>query len=315
MDLHHLKTFVVVADERSFTKAAARLSISQPPLSRHVRDLEAQLGLRLLTRDHQKVELTAQGAALLSKAKIVLDSFNDFVAAAERLRLEADATVTVGLSPALWGVIATVQAAPKGRHPDLRLAVKELRTQPWPDFLLEGRVDVGIVHGSVDDVPECHSHKLYDEEVIVLLPATHRLADAAAVKLSDLRNEAVITTKGFVQAPHLNVCRKAGFAPSRIVEIPINGDRGSFRFLITSGRGIFFFGASPWTTRIDVQGMSAVRVDEPYASCPVTIVWRRNETSRAVLDFVNTTIDVFQNIGAYAHPLKLQQKRTMLDRS
>jgi DNA-binding transcriptional LysR family regulator len=307
MDLHHLKTFVVVADEHSFTKAATRLNISQPPLSRHVRDLEAQLGVRLLSRDHQRVELTPKGATLLPKAKIVLDSFEQFMTTAERLRLE-DATVTVGLTPALWEVIATVQAPFKGRHPDLGLAVKEVRTQLWPDTLQAGTADVGIVRGFVN-ARECHCQKLFDERLIVLLPATHRLAGAGSVKLSDLRNDPIITTKGLAWAYCLKLFRRARFKPSEIVEIPFDIDRSSFRLLITSGRGIYFHGSSLWTSPIGYQGMSPVRLEERNASWPVTMVWRKNETSRAVLDFVDTTLQVFRDACADARAAKPRKAR------
>jgi DNA-binding transcriptional LysR family regulator len=86
MDLHHLRTFVAVAEERSFTKAAARLHISQPPLTRHIQQLEAMLGVRLLARSRQKVETTHAGQILLAKAKVVMSAAADVLEAAERLR-------------------------------------------------------------------------------------------------------------------------------------------------------------------------------------------------------------------------------------
>ena len=89
MDLHHLRTFVAVAEERSFTKAAARLHISQPPLTRHIQQLEAMLGVRLLARTRQKVETTNAGEVLLAKARAVMNAAEDVLEAAERLRRPA----------------------------------------------------------------------------------------------------------------------------------------------------------------------------------------------------------------------------------
>src|SRR5579871_4516108 len=102
MDLHHLRTFVVVAQERSFTKAAARLHISQPPLSRHIRQLEDILGVQLLARNRQRVDLTTEGKVLLAKAKAVVDGTDDILKVATELRIGAVGTVKMGLASGLW---------------------------------------------------------------------------------------------------------------------------------------------------------------------------------------------------------------------
>src|SRR4051812_47131038 len=101
MDLRHLRTFVVVAEERSFTKAAARLHISQPPLSRHIQQLEDILGVQLLARNRQKVEPTAEGRVLLVIAKAAVTAAEEVLKAAEQLRVGAIGAVKIGLS---WGL-------------------------------------------------------------------------------------------------------------------------------------------------------------------------------------------------------------------
>src|SRR5258706_15199708 len=78
MDFRHLRAFIAVAEESSVTKAAARLHISQPPLSRHIRQLEEELGITLFVRHRQGVRLTEAGASLLEKAKVLAAAASDF---------------------------------------------------------------------------------------------------------------------------------------------------------------------------------------------------------------------------------------------
>jgi len=86
MDFRHLRAFIAVAAESSVTKAAARLHISQPPLSRHIRQLEEELGITLFVRHRQGVRLTDAGASLLEKAKVLAAAASDFYETAGRRR-------------------------------------------------------------------------------------------------------------------------------------------------------------------------------------------------------------------------------------
>src|SRR5579871_7048023 len=183
MDLHHLRTFVVVAQERSFTKAAARLHISQPPLSRHIRQLEDILGVQLLARNRQRVDLTTEGKVLLAKAKAVVDGTDDILKVATELRIGAVGTVKMGLASGLWDVALAIRSRYAARCTHVTLDVADIGFGNSADALVTQTIDVGLTRGETRS-RALMWHRLFDEHIVVLLPATHALANRTSVTLS-----------------------------------------------------------------------------------------------------------------------------------
>jgi DNA-binding transcriptional LysR family regulator len=287
MDLHHLRTFVVVAEERSFTKAAARLYISQPPLSRHVRQLEDILGVRLLARNRQKVELTAEGRFLLAKAKAVVDAADDVVKAADQLRAGATGALKVGLASGMWNVALAVRSNyARNSTSSVIVDVANISSTEQADALLARRIDVGLMHGKCG-IHSLLSERLFDEHIVAMLPAAHPLASADSVTLSALARETVIVSKSTLSDHVVSMYARANVTPAEIVECPRDFDVDAVRMMVASGRAIHFALESPWTTSARVAGISTVRVNEPNAQLPVHVSWRKGEQSAAILSFVN----------------------------
>ena len=134
MDVHgrDLRYFVAVAEELHFTRAAERLYVSQPALSKQVRMLERQLGADLFARDRQGVTLTPVGEALLPHARRVLAEWDEAWRAAERAKGRQRATLTVGMStsPARGGMLPAIRSRFTSLHPEASVAVREF---PWDD--------------------------------------------------------------------------------------------------------------------------------------------------------------------------------------
>ncbi len=285
MDLHHLRTFVVVAEERSFTKAAARLHISQPPLSRHIRQLEDMLGVQLLARNRQRVDLTTEGKVLLAKAKAVVDGADHILNAANQLRVGAAGTVTLGLASGLWNVALAIRSRYAGSHPHVTLDVADIGPAHRADPLVTQAVDVSITRG------ESHSrslmrHHLFDEHIVVMLPDTHPLADRSTVSASTLAGEIVATTASVVSDRVLELYARAGTAPAGVVDSPADVGVDALRMLVASGRAIGFAVESRWTDSARVAGIATVPLEGANATIPVYLSWRREEQSRSVLGLV-----------------------------
>jgi DNA-binding transcriptional LysR family regulator len=185
IDLRKLRYFVAVAEELHFGRAADRLHIAQPVLSRQIRAFEDELGMPLFRRDRRGTALTRAGRQLLDDARPLLVS-----AQALRRRVAGAAArgpmFTIGFMPGITvtSAVRTIQT----RQPDLE--VRLLRTD-WfnqVDVLHDGRVDVSLVRLPVD-VRGLQTRRLFDEPRVALLPSGHRLAGKESVMIADLADD------------------------------------------------------------------------------------------------------------------------------
>lgn len=188
VDLRKLRYFVVVAEELHFGRAAERLHITQPVLSRQIRALEHELRAELLTRNKQSTELTAAGRQLLEDARPLLAG-----AGALRLRVRraarGESTFTVGFMPGITvtGAVRAFSAA----HPEL--TVKVVRTS-WADqveAVHEGLLDVSFVRLPVDR-RGLALRPVFREPRVAVLPAHHRLAGKESIGIADLAAERLL---------------------------------------------------------------------------------------------------------------------------
>ncbi len=187
MEIRHLRSFVAVAEELHFGRAAARLHVAQPAVSQTIRSLETELGLVLFERANRKVALTDSGRLLLEEARATLSRFDDLVATMARVRAGSEGTVCIGAVPALppeliprllsrvaadrSGPSAVVRAIPAGRNP--------------ADLLDGVAFDMVLVRGVVD-APGIGSALVARERIGLALPTEHPLAQRSAVAPVDL---------------------------------------------------------------------------------------------------------------------------------
>lgn len=192
MELIDLRSFVVVAEELHFRRAAERLHISQPPLSQRIRSLEHELGSTLLIRTTRRVELTDAGKAFLEHARNVLDS----VALASRaVRLaEAGETGRVELGylhSASYTLLPVILKACRHRLPGVDIRLHELAVDRMEDALLDDRVDLALARLPIGH-PRIDTSLLVEEPMVVALPTAHPLARLERVPLRRLAEERVV---------------------------------------------------------------------------------------------------------------------------
>ncbi|MGK5638627.1 LysR family transcriptional regulator [Streptomyces sp. URMC 126] len=193
MDVHarDLRYFVAVAEELHFTRAAERLYVSQPAMSKQIRALESQLGAELFRRDQHGVALTAVGEALLPHARTVLAAWQAGTAAVETAKAEQRSTLRVGMStsPGRGGLLPAVRSRFSATHPD---ATTRLRQVSWDDptaGLADGSADVAFVWLPLPDAQRYRWVVLAEEPRLVALPDTHPLATHAEIDFSALADE------------------------------------------------------------------------------------------------------------------------------
>lgn len=196
LETRELEYFVAVADELHFGRAAARLSIAQPALSKAIRRIETRLGVPLFLRSSRHVELTPAGEALQEHGRHALNAVAAAVRSARRA-VDTQAHLRLVLKPGgdaglLSGILAEYAHQPDARRVDILFSGPADRT----DFLLDGRADVGLLYVPFDDLDGLDHETLHAEERVAIVPSAHRLAGLASARMADLEGETLPRWKG-----------------------------------------------------------------------------------------------------------------------
>lgn len=220
MDHKLMQSFVAVAEELHFGRAAVRLHISQPPLTKQIQQLEQTMGVRLLERTKRKVELTAAGRVFLDEARAVLHQTGQAVELARKAGRGETGHLSVGfIDAAIYSVVPTIVRQFTERYPEVELSLTDLRIPNQVKLVAERQLDIGFVHPPIVH-KALRVESILVEPLIVALPETHRLAAQTEIALADLAPEALIQFPRSIN-PSLydeivGLCRSSGFSP-RIV--------------------------------------------------------------------------------------------------
>jgi DNA-binding transcriptional LysR family regulator len=288
MELRHLKYFVVLAEELNFTKAAARLRISQPPLTAQIHTLEEELDLRLFTRTKHKVELTRAGHIFLAEARLTLSQAQRTRKLASQLASGSIGEVRVGftLSAALNPAVPRILFNFRTENPTINLALQEMLTARQLECLSGNQLDVGFCRELVSAVPaEINIERIIQERFIAVIHSQHRLAKQNAVSLEDCADEPfVFFTPALgvgLYEKVIALCGTAGFKPRVVQEangvIAIVG-------LVASGIGLSILPES--VKSIALEGVVYRPLQHPDAVIPLMLAFRKSENAPAVSRFV-----------------------------
>jgi LysR family transcriptional regulator, benzoate and cis,cis-muconate-responsive activator of ben and cat genes len=245
--LRELESFVAVAEELSFTRAAARLRLAQPPLSRHIRTLEDRLGLRLFDRTNRSVALTAGGRAFYAEVQGPLLALQGAGAAAQRATAGETARLELGFVSALLGPeLAEVLRRFRAAHPSVQLTLQDRTPADQLRAIAEGRLDGGFVGLAPEFPGRGLAFTPWRQETLVLfVPHAHPWARQRQVPLRSLTGEPMIAVAAdaapaFASLVHA-LCRAAGFRP-RIVQ---EGARAqAVVAMVAAGSGVAILPAS-----------------------------------------------------------------------
>ena len=176
MDFRHLRAFITVAEEASVTKAAERLHISQPPLSRHIKQLEDELGITLFIRHRQGVTLTEAGQHLLEKARALAAAASDFYESANQTTRHDANKVRLGIGWGLWDTVNRIRVASATQFGHLTIEATDVTcAEQYNHQLQDGSLDV--VFGRPHFDPEiAEAVPLYQERMLAVLSSDSPLA-------------------------------------------------------------------------------------------------------------------------------------------
>lgn len=193
MELRQLRYFVAVAEELHFRRAAARLHISQPPLSQQIHALESEIGAQLLARTRRRVELTPAGEAFLRDTRALLAELDGAVATAQRIGAGQTGRLRINfVGSALLSIVPGAVQRFRAVRPSVEIEIRERPTVEQVRAVASGVVDVGLVRPPIDELAELTSELVVRERMVAALPSGHALAKLKRVPLRRLAAEPLV---------------------------------------------------------------------------------------------------------------------------
>lgn len=281
MELRHIRYFLVLAEELNFSRAAEKLHIAQPPLSRQIQELEEEIGAKLFHRTRRKVELTNAGKVFQNKAYQILEQVEQARISTRLSSTGRQGEFRIGFTGAVQDLIPTMQEYRK-RYPQVGILLKHMSTAEQVDALNENRIDIGLVSQPVNS-NKIQVVPIKKMDFVAAFPEQHPLAAKHPLYLHDLANETfIMTTKSVGALYHdtfMNVFEKAGFTP----KITIQADNlHTVLALVTAGMGVTLT-PSPFQ---EVSGMIRRKLEDVHQTIIGSLAWRKDNQSEILNEFL-----------------------------
>ncbi|MEV6161927.1 LysR family transcriptional regulator [Streptomyces sp. NPDC052052] len=280
MELRQLRSFLALAEECHFGRAAARLHVAQPALSQQIKQLERELGVPLFNRSTRRVEPTEAGRQLTAYARVI-------VAEEERARVHMRelatghaGRVSVGfIGTATYDVLPRVARTVRAQLPGITLDLRgELLTPRLVEGLLSGTFDLAVLRGPVTD-ENLRTTPLRSEPLLAVLPSHHPLADRPSIPLQALAAEPFVVhpsqSRSQMYDRVLAACRRAGFRPASLIEV---GETATLVVFVAAGHGVALVPQSVQSLSLD--GVTYVPLTDPE-TVDLVLARRANRTSAA----------------------------------
>jgi DNA-binding transcriptional LysR family regulator len=285
MELRHLRYFVALAEELHFGKAAARMHITQPPLSRQIKELEKELEVTLFARNNKMVRLTEPGRIFLEHARQLQELLDHTIKITRRAHRGEFGRLAIGyLGGAAFHLLPNVLRHFRENHPDVELILHGMITSEQLEALLKGSIDVGIMRPTFS-LDEYRSELILREPFVVALPMKHTLARRRDIHIRSLAQEKFVmlppTPGGGLYRQILELCLQAKFEP-KVVQVAT--ETRSVVGLVGAGIGISIVPSSVQRMAISNVVYRRLRGVRSYAE--MVMVWRKDGETPVVSQFL-----------------------------
>src|SRR5918997_2173160 len=286
MELRHLRYFLAVAEGLHFGRAAARVHIAQPPLSKQIQQLEQEIGVQLFKRTKRSVELTNAGKIFQREALGILKSLENAVKKARLASWGDTGWLSIGfIASSTYDVLPIILKEFKKRHPEVELVLQEIQSSEQNQALREGRIHVSFAR-----FPKSESglvfETIYSEQLVAALPQAHPLNKKRSLKLTDLANEPFIL-QPHPPSPHVDntmqIFANAGLTPQIVQTVEeIHTALG----LVAAGIGITLLPSSIQIRQN--RGIEYRNLINPTPVLEMKMGYRADESSPALASFIET---------------------------
>ena len=288
MELRHLRYFVAVGEEQHYGRAARRLRVAQPALSRQIQDLEEELGFKLFERLPRGVKLSAAGKLFLEDARRILQEVSEAAVRAGRVASGSSGTLRVGFTEnASWrGVVPESFRRFRELQPDAELQLRPSASVEQIEAIRAGRLDAGFVNFMPKSDPELDQLLVAVQRIELAVPKGHPLTTQKKLRLRDL------TDAPFVWFPRwpspafydrmMHECFRGGLKSPRVVQEGLN--EATILSLVSSGLGVgWVLGTARWRCPETVVVLPVIDLNMPLS---LALAWRMDNTSPLLANFV-----------------------------
>jgi DNA-binding transcriptional LysR family regulator len=278
VEFRHIRYFVALAEELNFNRAAKRLHIAQPPLSRQIRKLEKQIGTQLFHRSKRQVQLTAAGKAFLNKAYQIMDQMEQAYIHARMTGTGLEGEIRIGFTGSVHDIIPTIREF-RSRFPHIGVYLKHLNSLEQIEALHKGRLDLGVVGVPIHH-PQLEVYPVAEVPFMAVLPENHPLADQEPLYLRDLAEETFIITPRSTGQLYYDMItglfQQSGILPSFTIQAH---DLQTVMALVESGMGVTLMPSYIQSYK----GIVFRKVKDAEMYVQALLVWRKDNHS-PVLD-------------------------------
>jgi DNA-binding transcriptional LysR family regulator len=295
MNFKQLQYFIAVAEELHFGRAAERLDMAQPPLSRQIKQLEEDLGAILFNRGRSAITLTQAGERLLQRGKSILTQMEDTKLEVRRLGQGAEGRLRVGfVGSATFGILPNIIKSFRANYPDVNLSLIPMNNAQLHRALISRELDVAFARPALKD-PEFMTRELIEERLILALPDSIDTGGRTVAKLERLATHNLILYPEYPRPSYadfvLDACERAGFpAPLRVWCM----DLQTALSLVSVGEGVCIVPES--VSNAPRKGMKFLRIDPEIARTSLSLNYRLDEQGIHVQNFVKLAQKVARKI-------------------
>ncbi|MGC1687463.1 MAG: LysR substrate-binding domain-containing protein [Candidatus Acidiferrales bacterium] len=288
MELRHLRYFVCVGEEQHFGRAAARLRVAQPSLSRQIQDLEREIGFLLFDRLPRGVRLSAAGDLFLSDARRILQDVDEAKRRAERIALGKAGTLRIGIAMALsWhGMVVESFREFRRRQPDAEVVLHHLLSIHQVEAILSGRLDAGFAATITPWNKDLAHWEFVKDRILLAVPKGHPLTKRAKIWLRDLRDMPFIWFQRAANPTFddelTQACARGGLSAPRVVQEAT--DRDTLLGFVQCRLGIAWLTESiRWNCP---RGIVLLPVADMNVRLPFNLIWKKDNSLPLLQKFV-----------------------------
>lgn len=299
MELHHVRAFLAVAEELHFGRAAQRLHMAQPPLSRTIKQLERSLGSPLFERTTRSVRLTVQGEALVGHARTIVAAFEEAQRAVEHAGAGETGRVRIGFAgPSSHGPISDLARAMRVRHPGIELGLTSfIYGSDSVGQLMGHELDMAIVRFASGPPPGISARVVQRESLIVVVPEDHPMAGRPHLAMDELSGESWVVldaaSGSVVRDALFERAHSASFMPRIVQQAP---DSWTIMALVRAGVGITLSIDSAFSS-LEPRGLSSIPLEGPDPHTHASLAWRSDDASPALRRVIEMSEQVFPSQG------------------